>query len=580
MKNTYTFTVFTLLFALLPGFLSAQVVYVKHNATGSNNGSSWQNAYTDLQAALSNTTTGQIWVAAGTYWPGGNNPDPSDCFVVDAALSVYGGFAGTETNLSQRNSATNPTVLSGDQEANDPLNVFDSLLFLDNALHVVYVDTLIGCTTTIDGLTIKGGITDDDNTMPNYFWRGGGIHAQSPVNIRNCHFTGNFARSGGSISLGSSCTGSEIRDCSFQWNLTSSQSSGIFADAVTDLSVRQCIFEENKTNRGVIYPFRCVNVLIDSCAFSGNQNDDGYAAAIFNWNSQNAVVSNSTFSDNVALNAGAININGSELPGIGADNFIIDNCLFEGNIVTDFGGGAIWNNSADCTIKNSHFNFNIAANGAHLFQNAPGAEIVIESCIFEQAQASGWGGAMTCYGLDANILVTDCIFDQNTATNLGGAANNGFGVNVTYQGCEFNDNRSEASAGGALALQNDSTSIAVINCVFNGNTSSSNGGAIFSGAASSSSIVVVDRSEFLGNNSEGGVGGAISVTEAGDDDISVLNLSNSIFGFNQASTQGGALNLGDTDATITSCLFFKISQTALALAVPFQTTLPTRIPSW
>ena len=49
--------------------INAQITYVNLNATGANNGTSWTDAYTDLHSATYNTTSGEIWVAKGTYIP-------------------------------------------------------------------------------------------------------------------------------------------------------------------------------------------------------------------------------------------------------------------------------------------------------------------------------------------------------------------------------------------------------------------------------------------------------------------------------------------------------------------------------
>ncbi|MBI1225018.1 MAG: T9SS type A sorting domain-containing protein [Bacteroidetes bacterium] len=555
-------TLQTLLATLLVWSLSnlgaaAQVVYVDKTALGANDGTSWTNAYKDLQAALDNTTSGQIWVADATYYPGGANPTPDSHYTISSAVQLYGGFAGNETMLSQRDPVTHPAILNGDFMGNDPTN-FDSLLAIDNALHVIYVDSLIAGTVVIDGFQIKGGVTDNDQNVPTYFWKGGGIHAQSKVQVRNCKFTKNFARSGGAIYIGPNANDSEVTACEFTTNNTSAQSSGIFAENVTGLTISKCEFTNNKTNRGMVYPFRCNNVLIDSCLFQENFNEFGYGGAVFNWNSQDIVVSNSNFILNGAANAGAINFNGSELTGVGPDNFIIENCLFASNGSTDFGGGAIYNSNGDYTIRGCHFTDGQSFNGTHVFNSSSaGHQVVIDSCVFERANCSGWGGSLTCYGLDANYLISNSTFKDNKTANLGGAANTGFGANVTFNGCIFENNESQSSAGGAIALQNDSTTVAVLNCEFNFNTSSSSGGAIFSGASESSSIVVVENSYFLGNSSSSGTGGAISIDENGDDDISALTVSNSIFGLNNAANQGGALNLGDSEVNITSCLFFQ-----------------------
>src|ERR1700693_5589942 len=72
----------------------AAVVYVKSDATGTINGSSWVNAFTDLQAALAAAQAGdEIWVAAGTYKPT-SGTDRTISFVMTSGVGIFGGFAG------------------------------------------------------------------------------------------------------------------------------------------------------------------------------------------------------------------------------------------------------------------------------------------------------------------------------------------------------------------------------------------------------------------------------------------------------------------------------------------------------
>src|SRR5262245_50127216 len=72
---------------------AATIVYVDADAKGKADGTSWNNAYTDLQAAVSKNTSGEIWVAAGTYRPT-SAAFRGSSFILTGTLELYGGFAG------------------------------------------------------------------------------------------------------------------------------------------------------------------------------------------------------------------------------------------------------------------------------------------------------------------------------------------------------------------------------------------------------------------------------------------------------------------------------------------------------
>ena len=100
------------------------IIFVDKDASGAFDGTSWTNAYKILQNALDAAVSGdQVWVAEGAYYPdaGQNhiNNDRTETFQLINGVAIYGGFAGTETLLSQRDPAANLTILSGDIDKED-----------------------------------------------------------------------------------------------------------------------------------------------------------------------------------------------------------------------------------------------------------------------------------------------------------------------------------------------------------------------------------------------------------------------------------------------------------------------------
>jgi hypothetical protein len=95
------------------GCFGGDVIYVDGSKPVGGNGTSWARAYDDLQAALTRAGKGcgtEIWVAAGTYKPG---TAYNSTFEIPDGISVYGGFAGNETTLEDRNWKIHKTILSG-----------------------------------------------------------------------------------------------------------------------------------------------------------------------------------------------------------------------------------------------------------------------------------------------------------------------------------------------------------------------------------------------------------------------------------------------------------------------------------
>jgi len=67
-----------------------QIIFVKLDATGANDGSSWDDAYTSLSTAVAAAESGdQLWVSQATY-------TLSSELHIDKTLSIYGGCDGTE----------------------------------------------------------------------------------------------------------------------------------------------------------------------------------------------------------------------------------------------------------------------------------------------------------------------------------------------------------------------------------------------------------------------------------------------------------------------------------------------------
>ncbi len=155
------------------------ILYVDEKRNG--NGASWANALAELadalRAAKTNSDIKQIWVASGTYHPlyspaDGNFGNPAgrdNTFLLVSNVEVYGGFNGTERDLSERDLSAPPSILDGQ-------------LTEGKCYHVVGAVDVVN--SVLDGFTItNGSATGTGNVLVSnfFFYRysGGGFYSQN-----------------------------------------------------------------------------------------------------------------------------------------------------------------------------------------------------------------------------------------------------------------------------------------------------------------------------------------------------------------------------------------------------------------
>ncbi|WP_375559882.1 choice-of-anchor D domain-containing protein [Bernardetia sp. OM2101] len=272
MKHQHKIFKYLLLFIGILFYTQAHAQrYVDASATGANNGTSWADAYTSLQSAISGATAGtQIYVAKGTYKPT-NGTNRNATFQIPSGVEIYGGFSGKETRINQvlldaRDFVANETILSGDLNGDDNVTgTFPTLVYgnyADNSVHLIYTRNVSNA-TRLDGFTIKGGNANDGSASFDYGIRAGGWYNNgstggvSQPTVANCIFTRNIGSEGGAMTNFGCCGGNAnatIINCSFTQN-QAAKGGAIYNDACcggrANTTVTNCSFSQNRaTNQG------------------------------------------------------------------------------------------------------------------------------------------------------------------------------------------------------------------------------------------------------------------------------------------------------------------------------------------
>jgi hypothetical protein len=475
----------------------SQTYYVKPAAAGSGNGSSWANAAgaTQLQAIITAAAAGsKVWVAAGTYKPGtapAGTATRDYTFLLKNDVAVYGGFAGTETALTQRNVVTNVTILSGD--------IGTAGTASDNCYHVVLS---VGNTaaTILDGFAVQGGNANGTGTL-SYGGgvsqgSGGGIGCffSSNVRIANCIIRNNSTGNNGAGLYCSNSSRPDLSHCSFLTNAATNSGGAIGCEASSSFTIDSSYFNDNiaTVNGGGIYSYSS-SYTIDSCTFDNNRSTQA-GAAIYNESGSNTFTTNCVIKNNssATLGGGIYNKNGSAptitnciiqkntaVTGAGMYNLNVGSpkityCSFLENKATISGtgnpaGAGMYNdNTSNPELKFCLFSANTAPNGgdgAGMYNNG-GATPMDSACVFVNNVTTGGsgGGVMNNGGGAGNPKFFNCVFANNSATLGGGVSL--IGSNGRCTNCTFYGNTASTDGGGAYVSAGNAK---LINDIFWGN---------------------------------------------------------------------------------------------------------------
>ncbi len=214
------------------------VIYVDAAATGNQDGTSWADAFTTIGQGVQASGPGkEVWIRKGSYVL-------SAPIEINRPLSIYGGFAGTETLRDYRNPDENLVTVDGNAAVS---NCF-----------------IVRANATIEGLTIIGG----------------GGNSGSGINVDRASLT--------------------LAQCTLRDHLTG----GALYVSNGTASISKCVFVNNRAEQGAACLAWMSTVVVRNCLFAGNRSSMNGGALYIQAAPVAAEIANCTFVDNRAGNSG------------------------------------------------------------------------------------------------------------------------------------------------------------------------------------------------------------------------------------------------------------------------------------
>jgi len=399
---------------------AADVWYVNAaNTGGAQTGTTWATAFTKVQEGIDAAFSdggGEVWVAQGTYgearisFPHGFDAGNTGSIILKEGVDLYGGFAGTETQLSQRDPATRVTTLDGSTARGG-----------QPAYHVVAVVDVQN-KVTLDGFTISGGEVPESYVGSAGTGGGAGIFSYySTLKIKDSIFRVNTVQYGSGGALSAYASNTIVDGCLFQGNFAGS-GGGIAAggglqytggETITGgegLTVKSSRFIGNYSRYGAgAIALGEINTIIENCLFEGNGSESVDDTQIVGGIDGAAIYATTNFE------ASHTNISG---------------CRFKGNQCGGYGGAIYVERGSVLTVDSTVFESNLARQGGGIYLDS-GGQAAFQNCVFRENRAYlESGGAVWTDFTGADF--DHCTFFANTAGSqgTGGGISGGDSVSI------------------------------------------------------------------------------------------------------------------------------------------------------
>ena len=401
--------------------------YVSAEAKGRKDGSNWGNAagLAELKGLLAKGAVMNVYMSAGTY-------SVTTALVSEAEgadFSVYGGYPADAkaASLSRRDAKANATIFDGGGKSQIWLTkkgnvLFDGLTFQngfsakDNGGALVFNGT--GVTGKVVDCVFNGNkVTDGSNGTSGL--SGGAIHVgEANVTVKNCSFSKNYGRNGGSL----------------------------YSDkAKAQLHVKGCTFTEDYTyNTGGSINNSNGTQTIEDCTFTRCYNLGGNGAPGL---------------------GGAIHVNGTSAVQT-LKNCVFSVCEASRNYsykTTDSRscGGAISVQNAYLDVIGCTFDSNMGASGSAMLLQSGDGLVRVTDCVFKNNKGASRGLIQT--NGKAVLFMNNCKFFDNTMrTNQWGTVIHGANPSVVcMNNCSIHNNVSQQAGGTSVCLNNDGFTVVV-----------------------------------------------------------------------------------------------------------------------